>query len=99
MGKDVARKMKAMPYELKKLLRQYDTYNRKAGDVHHKITKKLEEYGVPFENITAEGDDYGDAPNNEGFTYIVHSEGNVEDNIEMIEEVFLYFVNRSKQGG
>jgi len=88
--------MKNMPYSLKQKLRQYDRANSKAIQIHTELVAELEEYGVPYENLTALTDPYGDEPTTEGLAYINNNEGDIEDNILEIEKVFLQIVN-SKQ--
>ncbi|MFV1457829.1 hypothetical protein [Bacillus mycoides] len=90
------KKMKAMPYELKQKLRKYHKHLALASVLHDEIANKLEEYGVPYENVVAEADRCKGEPVNEGLSYINNGEGGIEGSIKMIEEVFLYFVNRDK---
>lgn len=82
-----------MPYALKQKLRQYDKYNQKARELHYEIVQELNKYGVPYDNLTAMAQ-HGEFQT-EGLAYINNGEGNIEDNISEIEEVFLYFVNKS----
>lgn len=88
--------MKSMPYTLKQKLRQYHIANMKAKQFHDEILEELEKYGVPYENLTASADNSNDEPVTEGLTSISYCEGDIEVNIAEIEEVFLYFANRSK---
>jgi hypothetical protein len=85
--------MNTMPYTIKQKLRQYDKALKKARVLHDEIMDTLEQYGVPYDNLVAEAED---GESTEALTYISHCEGNIEDNIELIEEVFLSFVNKSK---
>ncbi|PAD70614.1 hypothetical protein CHH83_02090 [Bacillus sp. 7586-K] len=88
--------MKTMPYTLKQKLRQYDKYNRKARQAHDEVVKMLNQYGVPYDNLVAMNDNLiDDEPDTEALAYISYCEGDLEDNISRIEEVFLYFVNKS----
>lgn len=84
--------MKKMPYDLKQKLRQYDSLQRKSTNIHSEIVNKLEEYGVPYENLTALDD--GNEPSTEALAFINNCEGEIEGNIREIEEVFLYFVHK-----
>ncbi|MEC0069137.1 hypothetical protein P4L12_08080 [Bacillus cereus] len=86
--------MKTIPYALKQKLRQYDKYNRKAEDLHDEIITIIDEYGVPYDNLVANGD--GTEPQTEALAYINNAEGNIEENIKEMEEVFLYFANKNK---
>ncbi|WP_049111841.1 hypothetical protein [Bacillus thuringiensis] len=90
----VGEKMKTIPYALKQKLRQYDKYNRKAEDLHDEIITMIDEYGVPYDNLVANGD--GTEPQTEALAYINNAEGNIEENIKEMEEVFLYFANKNK---
>lgn len=91
--------MKSMPYYLKQKLRQYDNASRKAKKLHDEIAEEFDKYKIPYENLTANADfgDYRDDPSTEGLAYINNCEGNIEDNIEHIEEIFLYFANKNEQ--
>ena len=84
--------MKKMPYTLKQKFRQYDSAQKKSVFLHDEIVSELEKYGVPYDNLTAVSDPYG-KPYTEGLAFINNAEGDVEDNINEIEEVFLHFVN------
>ncbi|UIJ65381.1 hypothetical protein LW858_20895 [Bacillus cereus] len=86
--------MKTIPYELKQKLRQFDKYNSKAKDLHPEIITMIDEYEVPYDNLVANGD--GTEPQTEALAYINNAEGNIEENIKEMEEVFLYFVNKNK---
>lgn len=89
--------MKKMPYEIKQKLRQYDKINAKARSLHDELVEIFEEYGVPYENLSAnqEFGDYENEPVTEALAFINNCEGDIEDNIDEIEEVFLHFVNRN----
>lgn len=91
------RKIKAMPYELKQKLRQLDKYNSKAKDLHHEIMTMLDKYEVPYDNLVANSDIYSNEPRTEALAYINNAEGDVEENIKEMEEVFLYFANNGNQ--
>ncbi|WP_306007389.1 hypothetical protein [Bacillus sp. MMSF_3353] len=86
--------MKTIPYALKQKLRQFDKYNSKAKDLHLEIIAMMDEYEVPYDNLVAMGD--GTEPQTEALAYINNAEGNIEDNIKEMEEVFLYFANKNK---
>lgn len=90
----VGEKMKTIPYALKQKLRQFDKYNSKAKDLHLEIIAMIDEYEVPYDNLVANGD--GTEPQTEALAYINNAEGNIEDNIKEMEEVFLYFANKNK---
>lgn len=86
-----------MPYEIKQKLRQYQKANIKAKALHDELVEIFEEYGVPYENLTAcqEFGDFEDEPTTESLAFINNNEGVIEENIAEIEEVFLHFVNRN----
>ncbi|PEV14319.1 hypothetical protein CN417_01365 [Bacillus thuringiensis] len=86
--------MKTIPYALKQKLRQFDKYNSKAKDLHLEIIAMIDEYEVPYDNLVALGD--GAEPQTEALAYINNAEGNIEENIKGMEEVFLYFANKNK---
>jgi len=84
-----------MPYEIKQKLRQYDNANKRAKMLHDEVTSMFDKYDVPYENLCANVDYSIDEPSTEGLAYINNSEGDIESNIDEIEAVFLYFVNKS----
>ncbi|MGM7635652.1 hypothetical protein [Bacillus sp. Hm123] len=86
--------MKAMPYTLKQKLRQYDKAIRKANSIHIDIMVELDRYNVPYDYLVANGEMYSEHPQTEALAYISNAEGEIEESIKEIEEVFLYFVNR-----
>ncbi|KOS61474.1 hypothetical protein FJQ98_16475 [Lysinibacillus agricola] len=91
--------MRNMPYEIKQKLRQYNKANLKAKSLHDELVEIFEEYGVPYENLTAnqEYGDYQEENSTEGLAFINNNEGDIEENIAEIEEVFLHFVNRNSR--
>lgn len=86
-----------MPYEIKQKLRQYNKANAKAKSLHSELLDIFEQYGVPYENLTAceEFGEFKDEHSTESLAFINNCEGDIEDNINDIEEVFLHFVNRN----
>ncbi|MGE7880341.1 hypothetical protein [Peribacillus muralis] len=86
--------MKSMPYDLKQKIRRYDKAIRKANAIHFEIEKELESYGVPYRNLCANTEWHESEPTTEGLAFITNNEGNIEENIIEIEEVFLYFANK-----
>lgn len=88
--------MKSIPYQLKQKLRQYDKAVRKAKVLHEELSKEFSKYNVPYDYLVANGDDFGEHPQTEGLAYVNNAEGNIEDNIEEIEKIFLYFTNLDK---
>jgi hypothetical protein len=83
--------MKKMPVELKKLLRKKHMLNTESKEIGYKISELLEKYGIPEDALRADSD-Y--EVSTEALTYIDYAEGLPEDNIDAIEEVFLYYVNK-----
>jgi len=86
--------MKSMPYALKQKLRQYNNAVKRANEVHEDIVRELERHGVPYDNLCANDSPYSREPNTEALAFITNNEGDIEENIADIEEVFLYFVNK-----
>lgn len=82
-----------MPNTLKEKLRQYDKATRKARKLHEEIEAEFEKYNVPYENLVA--NEY-EGKCTEALAFISYCEGNIEENIADIEEVFLHFVNKQK---
>lgn len=89
--------MKKMPAKIKKKLRQLQKCYMDARVLDKEISEIMESYGINIDNLCAMGDltrfDIGHVQT-EALTYITNGEGNVEDNIVEIEEVFLYYVNK-----
>lgn len=85
--------MKSMPYQLKQKLRQYDKAMKKTKFLHDDLVKEFSKYNVPYDYLVANGELFGEHPQTEALAYINNAEGNVEDNIEEIEKIFLYFTN------
>lgn len=83
-----------MPYAIKQKLRQIDKYNHKVMALHQEVADMLEEHEVPYENLTATVDVYSHEPRTEALAFVHNCEGNIEENIKEIEEVFLHFVNK-----
>lgn len=86
--------MKAMPYQLKQKLRSYGKAVEKSKQLHTEIEEELEKYGVPYGNLTGEPVD--GAPWTEALSFITYAEGNIEDSIQDIEEVFVHFANKGE---
>lgn len=86
--------MKRMPYEIKKKLRQYANIQTRAKYMQRELENMIEDYGVPIENLIAYADIYNDEPQTEALAYLNNGEcNNIEESINEIEEVFLWFVN------
>ncbi len=90
-------KVKRMPSALKQKLRQYDKALNKANSLHSEIVRELEKYNVPYDNLTANSYRWNEEPRTEALAFINNNEGNIEDNIDEIEDVFLYFVNKETE--
>ncbi len=86
--------MKSMPVKIKDKLRQLQKYNEKANILNKEIEEMFAEYEVDTDYLRALGG-YGTIQT-EGLTFIDTCEGDVEDNIKDIEEVFLHYVNQDK---
>jgi hypothetical protein len=89
--------MKSMPYEIKQKLRQFDKANKMAKELHYEIENLFDKYKVPYDNLVAceEFGEFAEEQSTEALSYINNCEGEIESNINDIEEVFLYFVNKS----
>lgn len=86
--------MKHMPYEIKQKLRQYANVQTKAKKLSGEICRMIEDYGVPIDNLIAQDDIYSGRPQTEALAYLHNAEcENLEETIEEIERIFLYFVN------
>jgi transcription antitermination factor NusG len=82
---------KTIPYEFKQLLRKYDNAVKKAKGYHMEILRELDRYNVPYEHVVG---NTTDQPFNESLTHISYGEGDIEDNIAEMEEVFLHFAKK-----
>lgn len=92
--------MKQMPYKIKQKLRQYANAQIKVSQLAREIDSMIEEYDVPVENLIAMGDITWDneEPQTEALAFLHNGEcDNLEQTINDIEEVFLWFVN-NKEG-
>lgn len=87
-----------MPYEIKQKLRQYAKACEKSSQLSREVDEVFEKYGFSkddIERISGDGNDSG--PSNEALSYICNAEGGTEESIEMIEEVFLWVVNKKER--
>lgn len=84
--------MKKMPESIKNKLRKLQKLNKQSKELEFILKDEFEKYGVDIENLTAIGD--GDMQT-EAYAFITYAEGDVEDSISMIEDVFLYYVNKT----
>ncbi|MET3505530.1 hypothetical protein [Halalkalibacter oceani] len=89
--------MKAMPYEIKQKLRQYAKAQAKAHRLSREVDEAIRAYGVPIDNLTAVSPPFDGEPYTEALAFINNNEGNIEENILEIEELFLYFVNKKAE--
>jgi len=83
--------MKKMPENLKKKLIKLYKLNKEAQELDNQINEIFKDYGVDTDNLCAVGE--GELQT-EALAFITNAEGNVEENIEEIEKVFLYYVNK-----
>ncbi|MFI8671872.1 hypothetical protein ACIGIJ_18635 [Bacillus paranthracis] len=90
----MTKQMKAMPYAIKQKLRQIDKYNHKVMALHQEVADMIEEHEVPYDHLTAQADVFSNEPKTEALAFVHNCEGNIEENIKEIEEVFLYFANK-----
>ena len=88
--------MKNMPYEIKQKLRQLERAYQKAKDLEIEVSNMIEEYGVECEYLNACANNDG-KPRTEALAYITNAEGDVEDSICGIEEVFLWHIKNNNK--
>ncbi len=79
-----------MPIKIKNKLRQLQNACEKVNKLTQEVEGMFEGYGIGTDCLKACGDFEVDT---EALTYITYAEGYVEDSIEEIEKVFLYYVN------
>lgn len=85
--------MKEMPKSLKNEIRKLQKAYEKAKYLELKVNTDIESYGVDPEFLNAiKIDDR----NTEALAFVTNAEGDIEDNISEIEEVFLYHVNKNR---
>ena len=87
--------MKSMPFDIKQKLRQYARANNRARTLHEEIVDIMRNYSVPYDNLvaTSEFGTFAEKDTTEALAFINNCEGDIEENITEIEEVFLLFVN------
>ena len=83
-----------MPKEIRTKLRQLRNANEKARKLSAEIDVLMGEYNVNTYYLRGLGE--LDDVQTEALTFIETCEGEVEKNIEEIEEVFLYYANQSE---
>lgn len=83
--------MNKMPESIKSKLRKLQEIKEKGQQLEFSIKEDFEKYGVDIENLSGIGS--GDI-STEAFTYITYAEGDVEESIKLIEEVFLHYANK-----
>lgn len=83
--------MKSMPMPLKNKIRQLQAAYIKASRLENEVAEMIKSYGVDIEYLCALK--YDDR-NTDALAYVTNAEGDVEDNILEIEDVFLYYVNK-----
>lgn len=83
--------MNQMPEGIKDKLRRLHRLKEKSKKLEMILNDNFEKYGVNIDDLSAMGN--GEVQT-EAYTFITYAEGNVEESINMIEEVFLYYVNK-----
>ena len=83
-----------MPAIIKNKLRQLQKTCEKIKFLESEVCKLIESYGVDISTL-CDNAEKGEIWT-QGLTYIINAEGNVEENIELVEEVFLYYVNEGE---
>ena len=88
--------MKKMPVTLRRKLLRYGELVALANKAYEDITVFMEYYGVPIDHLDATADPYSEHPTTEALAFLSYAEGEVEENVADIENVFLHFVNLKK---
>jgi hypothetical protein len=83
--------MKKMPEKLKNKIRKLQKACEDSARLTQEVYEMIEEYGINPDNFNACGN--GDVQT-EALAFVTNAEGIIEDNIEEIENVFLYYVNK-----
>lgn len=89
--------MERMPYKIKQKLRQYANVQNKAKLLQREVENMIEKYNVQIENLIAMAkiSCNNDEPQTEALAFLNNGEcDNIEETIEEIENVFLYFANK-----
>jgi hypothetical protein len=88
--------MNEMPKSIKRKLIQYAKANYKAKKKHDELVKIFEKHKVPYENLVFTEKDYSSEESiTEALAFINKCElDDIQNTIEEIEKVFLYFVNK-----
>jgi hypothetical protein len=87
--------MDKMPIELKRKIRKLGKLHKEAFDVNQEVSNLLELYGVEYDVLCAMCDN--SKVYTEALAFITNAEGDIEENIKDIEEVFLYYVNNKQE--
>lgn len=89
--------MKKMPYELKNKIRQLqkaiEKTNLLTGEIHNILEN---DYGLNIDLFYANGN-VGVDEQTEALSSVIYAEGDVEENINSIEKIFLKQVNQVKE--
>lgn len=88
--------LKSMPVKIKNKLRQLRKAHEKTFMLSAEADEMFEEYGINNEYLRALGDCCSGIIQTEALTFIETCEGDIEENIEEIEKVFLHYVNQDK---
>lgn len=86
--------MKSMPAKIKSKIRQVQRAYEKAKTLEEELTEMFEEYGIDPEKLCGNGNI--EDLQTEALSFVVYDEGDVEDNIKSIEEVFLHYINQNQ---
>ncbi|MFZ5642567.1 MAG: hypothetical protein ACOY46_03110 [Bacillota bacterium] len=85
--------MKTMPAVLKNKIRQLQNALKKAALLEIEVSEIIKSYGVDPDYLSA---CRCDDKYTEALAFVSNAEGDVEDNILLIEEVFLYHANKNR---
>jgi fructoselysine-6-P-deglycase FrlB-like protein len=85
--------MKSMPQEIKNKIRQLQSTLAKGKKLEVELENMIEKYGINIDYLCA---NRNDDLSTEALAFVCNAEGNTEENIRLIEEVFLYYVNKTK---
>lgn len=86
--------MKKMPEYIKNKLRKLQKLNEQAKELEISLVEDFGKYKLDISNFCASGNG---EKQTEAFTFVTYGEGTAEQNIEFIEEVFLYYVNKNRR--
>lgn len=85
--------MNKMPYEIKQKLRQLANNRLRGSKISRELDLLFRKHRLDSEDVDRFCAISDIAPNTEALAYIENAEGNTEDSINRIEEVFLHIID------